>query len=105
MSFTNARKFYQSPEIVKRFDFVEAFNSCESVQSNAGAEKLAKKYGKVMTGGSDSHKPGCVGRGYTILPPDPQKDRLQSGRYSLREDDKRADRQDQQAPRVFLLGI
>ena len=68
MSFTNTRKFYQSPEIVKRFDFVEAFNSCESVQSNAGAEKLAKKYGKVMTGGSDSHKPGCVGRGYTILP-------------------------------------
>ena len=42
MSFTNARKFYQSPEIVKRFDFAEAFNSCESVRCNAGAEKLAK---------------------------------------------------------------
>ena len=68
MSFTNARRFYQSPEIVKRFDFVEAFNSCESVESNAGALKLAKKYGKVTTGGSDSHKPDCVGRGYTILP-------------------------------------
>ena len=54
--------------IVKRFDFVEAFNSCEPVSSNSGAEKLAKKYGKVMTGGSDSHKPDCVGRGYTILP-------------------------------------
>lgn len=23
MSFTHARKFYQSPEIIKRFDFVE----------------------------------------------------------------------------------
>ena len=46
MSFTNARRYYLSPEIVKRFDFVEAF----------------------MTGGSDSHKPDCVGRGYTILP-------------------------------------
>ena len=68
MSFTNTKKFYQSPEIIKRFDFVEAFNSCESSQSNTGAEKLAKKYGKVTTGGSDSHKPGCVGRGYTILP-------------------------------------
>ena len=68
MSFTNARRYYLSPEIVKRFDFVEAFNSCESVESNAGAAKLAKKYGKVTTGGSDSHKPDCVGRGYTILP-------------------------------------
>ena len=44
MSFTHARKFYQSPEIIKRFDFVEGFNSCES------------------------HKSECVGRGYTILP-------------------------------------
>ena len=68
MSFTNARRFYQSPEIVKRFDFVEAFNSCESPESNAGALKLARKYGKLTTGGSDSHKPDCVGRGYTILP-------------------------------------
>ena len=34
MSFTHARKFYQSPEIIKRFDFVEAFNSCEPVSSN-----------------------------------------------------------------------
>ena len=50
MSFTNARRYYLSPEIVKRFDFVEAFNSCEPVESNAGAMKLAKKYGKVTTG-------------------------------------------------------
>ena len=35
MSFTNARRFYQSPEIVKRFDFVEAFNSCESVERSS----------------------------------------------------------------------
>ena len=68
MSFTHARKFYQSPEIIKRFDFVEGFNSCETTESNAGAMKLAKKYGKLTTGGSDSHKSECVGRGYTILP-------------------------------------
>ena len=43
MSFTHARRYYLSPEIVKRFDFVEAFNSCEPVESNAGAMKLAKK--------------------------------------------------------------
>lgn len=46
MSFTNARRYYLSPEIVKRFDFVEAFNSCEPVSSNSGAEKLAEKIWK-----------------------------------------------------------
>ena len=33
-----------------------------------GIARLAKKYGKLTTGGSDSHKSECVGRGYTILP-------------------------------------
>ena len=55
MSFTHARRYYLSPEIVKRFDFIETFNCCEPKDSNAGALKLAEKYGKVMTGGSDSH--------------------------------------------------
>ena len=55
-------------DLVHRFDFVEGFNSCETTESNAGAMKLAKKYGKLTTGGSDSHKSECVGRGYTILP-------------------------------------
>ena len=68
MSFANTKKFYTNPEIIKRFDFIEGYNCCESAESNAGAMKLAKKYGKVVTGGSDSHKPGCVGRAYTILP-------------------------------------
>ena len=54
MSFTHARKFYQSPEIIKRFDFVEGFNSCETTESNAGAMKLAKKYGKPVLAFSGS---------------------------------------------------
>lgn len=70
MSFANTKKFYTNPEIMKRFDFVEAYNCCESKESNEGAMRLAKKYGKVTTGGSDSHRPGCVGRAYTILPED-----------------------------------
>ena len=53
---------------MKRFDFVESFNCCESEESNENAMKLAKKYGKVRVGGSDAHKPDCVGRAYTILP-------------------------------------
>ena len=68
MSFTHARKFYQSPEIIKRFDFIEAFNACEPEASNEGARKLAQKYKKPGIGGSDSHKLNCVSMGYTILP-------------------------------------
>ena len=68
MSIENKKKFYQSPEIMKRFDFIEAYNCCESRASNAGAQRLAEKYKKVTTGGSDSHRVGCVGRAYTILP-------------------------------------
>ena len=51
----------------KYMSFTHA-RSCETTESNAGAMKLAKKYGKLTTGGSDSHKSECVGRGYTILP-------------------------------------
>ena len=68
MSFTRARRFYLSPEITKRFDFVEAFNSCESTESNAGAEKLARKYGKVMTAEVMRINRTVWGTGYTILP-------------------------------------
>lgn len=68
MSFMNTKKFYKSPEIMKRFDFVETFNCCESEESNRGAARLAEKYAKVTVGGSDSHKVDCVGRAYTVLP-------------------------------------
>lgn len=68
LSFANTKKYYRSPEIMKRFDFVEAFNACEPESSNEGAMKIANKYQKVGIGGSDSHKLECVGKGYTILP-------------------------------------
>lgn len=68
LSFTNTKKYYESPEIIKRFDFIEVFNACESEESNEKAKKLAAKYKKPGIGGSDSHKPDCVGKGYTLLP-------------------------------------
>ena len=68
LSFTNTGRFYKSPELIKRFDFIEAFNACESAESNARALKLAQKYKKPGIGGSDAHRPNCVGMGYTILP-------------------------------------
>ena len=68
LSFTNTKKYFKSPEIMKRFDFVEAFNACEPADSNAGAARLAAKYRKVGIGGSDAHRPDSIGLGYTILP-------------------------------------
>ena len=37
MSFTNTKRFYKNPEIIKRFDFIEVFNACESMESNEKA--------------------------------------------------------------------
>lgn len=68
LSFTNTKRYYKSPELFKRFDFIEVFNACESAESNARALKLAQKYKKPGIGGSDAHRPNCVGMGYTILP-------------------------------------
>ena len=68
MSFAHTKKYYRAPEIIKRFDFIESFNACEPVDSNAGALKLAQKYKKPGIGGSDAHKLECVGMAYTILP-------------------------------------
>lgn len=68
LSFTNTKRYYKSPELIKRFDFIEVFNACEPEESNEGAAKLARKYKKPGIGGSDAHKLDCIGRGYTILP-------------------------------------
>ena len=68
LSFANTKCYYKSPELMKRFDFVEGYNCCEPAESNAGAMRLANRYHKPATGGSDSHRPDCVGRAYTILP-------------------------------------
>lgn len=68
LSFANTKKYFRSPEIIKRFDFIEVFNACEPNESNEGAMKLARKYNKVGIGGSDAHRPDCVGKAYTELP-------------------------------------
>ena len=68
LSFTNTKRYLKNPEIIKRFDFMEAFNTCEPEESNAAAAKLVEKYQKPAFGGSDSHRPSCVGEAYTILP-------------------------------------
>lgn len=68
LSFATTKRYFRAPEIAKRFDFFEVFNACESKESNEGASRLASRYKKVGIGGSDSHRPDCIGTGYTILP-------------------------------------
>ena len=65
LSLTNNRKFRKQKTVLERFDFMETFNSCEPEESNEGAQLLADAYGKPGLGGSDSHRPSCVGTAYT----------------------------------------
>lgn len=65
MSYTNTMSFYKSPELIKRFDFIEEYNACEPTVSNEGAKRLTKQYCKTGIGGSDAHRTQCVGLGYT----------------------------------------
>lgn len=53
--------------IARRFDFIEGFNSCIDEEANKRACKIGRKFGKPLTGGSDTHNPDCVGSAFTIL--------------------------------------
>ena len=65
LSLCNTRRYRKNPDIMRKFDFVETFNSCESMASNAAAGILAKKYSLPGIGGSDAHKIECAGMAYT----------------------------------------
>lgn len=58
-------KLREKPELLRRFDFVEAFNACESHESNRLATLLAEDYNKPSFGGSDSHDHKYIGMAYT----------------------------------------
>ncbi len=59
------KKIKNHPEILKKVDFIEGFNTCESNRANALAMELAKKYRKPCIGGSDAHEEKYVGMGFT----------------------------------------
>lgn len=66
MSFGRTKVFRrQKDSLMRRFDFVETFNACESPERNQEAKELAKEYYLPGFGGSDSHKENCVGLAYT----------------------------------------
>ena len=65
MSYANTRLYRKNKDIMKRFDFVETFNACESPESNRRAKELAREFFLPGFGGSDAHKAECVGMAYT----------------------------------------
>lgn len=67
LSITQTRIYKKHPELMAKFDFIEAFNSCESNESNAMAQALATTYHLPTFGGSDSHCASCVGTAYTLI--------------------------------------
>jgi len=57
----------KTPNLIREFDFIETFNTCESPISNILAKKMASKYGKTGIGGTDAHSEQYVGMGYTDI--------------------------------------
>lgn len=70
LSITNTRKHRNQLAVMDRFDFLEGFNACETVQSNHMASAIAEQFEKPQFGGSDAHKMDCVGLAYTEFPDD-----------------------------------
>ncbi len=63
-----SRRVGQNEALIRQFDFIEAFNTCELPESNRKARALAEVYGKQVFGGSDSHREDYIGMAYTGLP-------------------------------------
>ncbi len=57
-------------QYIEQVDAVEVFNArCLVSDDNDGAKALAKRFGKLMTAGSDAHTVDEIGNGYLLMPP------------------------------------
>lgn len=56
--------------LIKKFDFIETFNTCESHESNENARRLAEKYDLPTFAGSDCHTPEYIGMACTEIDDD-----------------------------------
>lgn len=64
------KRYEALDRILKKLDFLEGFNACESKRINHAARVLASRYNLPTLGGSDGHTADCVGFGYTYIPDD-----------------------------------
>jgi len=61
------KKLRENPDIIRKFDFIETFNTCESPLSNIRAKALADDYGKPGIGGTDAHTEKYAGMACTEI--------------------------------------
>lgn len=66
-AYMHTRASRKDPFLIKKFDFIEGFNSCAKPFSNVQSRILAILHKKVMTAGSDSHKIEVVGTAFTEI--------------------------------------
>jgi len=64
-SMMHMKKIPRHPHLIKKFDFIEGFNACESMGSNYFAQGLAAFWDKPCIGGSDAHGEDSIGQGWT----------------------------------------
>lgn len=64
-AFMNTHFGKKHPKMLKKFDFVETFNSCAKPLANIRAKHLAKRLHIAETAGSDAHIPEVIGSAFT----------------------------------------
>lgn len=67
IAITNTRLYKKNPEVLKKFDFIEAYNSTLNSHKNSMAYALAKHVDLPMTAGTDAHNVLRVGTAYTAF--------------------------------------
>lgn len=61
------KRVHRNPELLHEFDFLEGFNTCETVKANRLAQALARCHNLQCFGGSDSHREKYVGTAFTVF--------------------------------------
>lgn len=61
------KRLKNHPNFARKFDFLEGFNTCETIEANEDACALSRSFDIFCTGGSDSHKEEYVGTGFTLF--------------------------------------
>lgn len=54
--------------VIPEFDGIESHNARSTKNANLKAAKLSGEFGKIITAGSDSHKPNSIGSAYVEIP-------------------------------------
>ena len=70
LSIYNTGRFKRDKSITAKFDFIEGFNSQEDYVDNGRAVMIARRFGKPVFSGTDSHNESNVGKATTYFDAD-----------------------------------